>query len=79
MRLILGGERGCRCVWLVIKVGHSGHVTEHAISIIGIYRFDFKVFLEVGDCRIQDIVDLLHLVSLDIPVFGMGVSEASPN
>ena len=49
MRLIVGGERGCRSVYLELKAVHSDHVTEHDIFIIGIDLCTFEVFPEVGD------------------------------
>ena len=58
------GKRGCRGLWIMIKVCHAGHVTEHALFIIVIELCDFEIFLELSDCSVQDIVDMLHLVSL---------------
>ena len=63
----------------MLKVGHVGHVTEHALFIIWIELCAFEVFLKGGDCSFQDIVDLLHLGSIDLPIFGTDVSEAYPN
>ena len=78
MILIVGGERVYRGVWIVIKVCHAGHLTDHYLFVIGIELCDFKISVEVVDRSVQNIVDLLHLVSLDLPVFGMSVSETSP-
>ena len=36
---------GCWGVWIVLKLYHSDHVTEHALYIIDIYRCAFEVFL----------------------------------
>ena len=71
--LRVGGERGCRNVWLVLKGGHEGYVTKHTLFIFGIELCAFEVFLEGGDCSVQYIVDLVHFVSLYITVFWMGV------
>ena len=75
----MGGERGCRGVWIMIKFTHAGHVTKHTLFVVKLDICVFEVFLEGGGCSVQDIGNLHHLVSLDLPVFGMGVSEASPN
>ena len=77
--LRVGGERGCRGIWIMLKVGHAVHVTKNALFIVGIDLCAFEVFLEGGDCSVQDIVDMIYLVSLDLPVFWMGVIEGSTN
>ena len=48
VRLRVDGERGCRVVWIILKVGHTGHVTERSLFIIGLEICDFEVFLEGG-------------------------------
>ena len=63
----------------MIRVYHAGRFTEHTLFIIGLDLCAFEVLLEGGDFSVQDIVGMIHLVSLDHPVFCMGVSEAYPN
>ena len=79
VRLRVVVDRGCRGVWLVIKFGHACHVTNHALFISGIDICVFEVALEGGYCSVQDIVYLFHFVSLGLPVFGFGFSEAFPH
>ena len=62
--LRVGGKRGCRGLWIMIKVCHAGHGNEHALFITVIDLCAFEIFLELSDCSVQDIVDMLHLVSL---------------
>ena len=75
MGLIVGGEWLCRGVWIIIKVFHTGLITEHTLFIIGVDLCDFEVFPEGGYYGVQDIVNLIQLVSFNLPVFGVGFSD----
>ena len=46
VRLRVGGERECRGVCLVLKVGHAFHVTKHIFFIAGFKLCYFQVLTE---------------------------------
>ena len=45
MRLRVVVDRGCRGVWLVLKVGNEGYATNHSLFIIDIDLCNFEFFL----------------------------------
>ena len=44
--IVVGREWVCRGVWIMIKFGHTGRITEHTLFIIGFDLCYFEVFLE---------------------------------
>ena len=40
----MGGDFGCRGVWIFIKVGHKVHITDQTLYIIVLDLFFFEVF-----------------------------------
>ena len=66
-------------VWFVLNSSHTGHVADDTFLIVGIDLCSFEVFPEVVYCHIDNLIDIFHIMSSDLPVFCIGLGEASLN